>query len=175
MKKIKFILNDNGFTIVEIFLAVVITAIVLTIITSMIIQTFNVFDSNTRRMSAAQLAELATTEISGHLRTATSYFDEDNLYEDEDSPYFGDPLTNEWHFDGYYSDLDNNVKFIISRNGEKLNISIENGISENRTIINNVDEFYINEINPGEFEIFIKVNDGENIAQKRITVNSRNL
>ena len=160
MKKIKFILNDNGFTIVEIFLAVVITAIVLTIITSMIIQAFNVFDSSTRRMSAAQLAELATTEISGHLRSATSY-DKDN---DEEK----------WRFNGYYSNIEDYVEFIITKDGDQLNISIENGIYEDRTIIHNVDDFDITKMDSGEFVIFIEVNDGDNIARKRITVNSRN-
>jgi len=162
MKNIFSLNNDNGLTVIELLLAILILGIVMTAITTMIVQSFDLFDSSTRRMSAGQLAELALDQIALHLRTATSEINEDN---------------GKWQFDGYYVDSDDQVSFEIILDQNQLRLRIDD-INKTRIITNNVveNEFYItkNE-NENEFELYIMIDDDSNHAEKRITVKSRNL
>ncbi|MFW6378289.1 MAG: type IV pilus modification PilV family protein, partial [Bacillota bacterium] len=137
-------------------MAILILGVVMAAITTMIVQSFDVFDSSTRRMSAGQLAELGLSEVGGYLRTATNF--EHNV---------------NWKFDGYHPETDDqNVKFELSLDNESLKLNVT-GLNE-RTILNNVKDFNINE-DDGDFIINIEVEDSEgNTANKRLTVRSRN-
>jgi len=165
-KLIRF--NDNdGFTVIELLMAIIILGVVMAAITTMIVQSFNVFDSSTRRMSAGQLAELGLSEVGGYLRSATEIVDDNGP----------------WKFRGYHPNIDEegideDFLFVFNLEDKRLLLNVydeDDTIIYNRTIINNVMEFEI-EINGNEFVINIKVEDGEgNIARKRLSVSSRNL
>ena len=168
-KLIKFYDND-GFTVIELLMAIIILGVVMAAITTMIVQSFNVFDSSTRRMSAGQLAELALSEVGGYLRSATDATTEGNI-DDDNKPY------GPWRFKGYHPEYDNVVDFIfdLDENTQQLILDV---VDINRVIANNVQEFYIEKEvdSENEFVIYIEVKDGEdNIARKRINITSRNL
>lgn len=167
MKKIIRFYEKDGFTVIELLMAILILGVVMAAVTTMIVQSFDVFDSSTRRMSAGQLAELALSEVGGYLRTVTPYEDERN-FEDEFK-------VDSWTFYGYHPDTgDESVEFKLSLENESLKLNIS-GLSE-RTVLNNVKEFDISKINGNEFEIYIKAEDGDgNTAQKRLSISSRNL
>ncbi len=164
------IIDNKGLTVIELLVAIVILGVVMAIVTGMVVQSFNVFDSSTRRMSAGQLAELAKTEIAGYLRTTIPHTD--NNFED----------LGEWRFKGYhprYPDLI--VDFTIKHDeaNNTLSVEINGGEIEGQSvlILNNVVDFDINQLdddNDSFFEIYVKIDDGDNIATKRTTVKSRN-
>jgi len=161
MRKIIRFYDNDGFTVIELLMAIVILGVVMAAVTTMIVQSFNVFDSSTRRMSAGQLAELALSEVGGYLRSTTEIISLDE--------------NGSWKFSGYHPDNEDEVvtlEFNLVNKTLKLKV---NDI-EKRTILNNVEEFDISSINDNEFEVFIRVQDGEgNIAIKRSTIRSRNL
>ena len=71
MNRLKEIIENNkGITLIEILISITILGVVLAIATSMIIQTYNLVPSGTRRMSAKQMAEMHVTEIAPYIRNA---------------------------------------------------------------------------------------------------------
>ena len=80
MSRLKRVIENNkGITLIEILISITILGVVLAIATSMIIQTFNIAPSGTRRMSAKQMAEMHVTEIARYVRNANP----DDIGEDE--------------------------------------------------------------------------------------------
>jgi len=82
MDKLKKLIQANeGFTLVELLLAIGILGIFMTMIIPMIIQPFNIVVPSSQRMSAKQMAELHVTEISRYVRNGEKdkiNYDEDN-------------------------------------------------------------------------------------------------
>jgi len=171
IKNINVFSNIKGLTLVELLVAITLLGFVLTIATAMILPSYEIYDSSTRRMSASQLAELAKTEVSGYLRMAIDDEDKENK--------FGDDRDN-WEFYGYHRDEGNDiVKYILSHNSDRLEIEVRNSENEeitrhSRMIVNNVKDFHIVEIDSNSLELYIEIDDGEKLAEKRITVNPRN-
>ena len=62
--------NEQGFTLVELMLALAIIGIVVSLSTGMIVNIFNIVRPSTERMSAKQFAEIRLTEISAYARNA---------------------------------------------------------------------------------------------------------
>lgn len=162
------IINDSiktkrGLTVIEMLIAIVILGVVMSIATSMVIQSFNIFGSSTRRMSASQLTELAQTEVALHLRSAKT-----KIYVDADE--------NIYEFDGFYEGNEGTLKFVFDSNSEKLLLSFEKPGEDtiNRTIANNIVEFEV-EGESNEFDIYIKAKDDNNTSEKRLSITSRNL
>ena len=168
MKKLIIFYDNDGFTVIELLMAIIILGVVMAAITTMIVQSFNVFDSSTRRMSAGQLAELALSEVGGYLRSATDVTSDGNI-DDNNKP------DGPWKFKGYHLDNEDEI-VMLEFNLVNKSLQLKVNDIEKRIILNNVEEFDISTINGNEFEIFIKVEDGdENIAEKRLNISSRNL
>ena len=167
MRKIIRFYKNDGFTIIELLMAIIILGVVMAAITTMIVQSFNVFDSSTRRMSAGQLAELGLSEVGRVLRSAKTIPGipvDGHEFDDEDKSY---------SFTGYIDDSDTKEEIVIEFKNNRIYINDE-------IRLNNVEKFNIVPILDeegqvtGEMRINIKVNDGDNTAIKQSTVNSRN-
>ncbi|MDZ7672691.1 MAG: prepilin-type N-terminal cleavage/methylation domain-containing protein [Halanaerobiales bacterium] len=71
MKKINDIIkNNNGFTLIEILLAIAIIGIAISMSTGMITQAFRIIIPNNERMNVKQMAEINLREISPYVRNA---------------------------------------------------------------------------------------------------------
>ena len=170
MRKIIRFYKNDGFTIIELLMAIIILGVVMAAITTMIVQSFNVFDSSTRRMSAGQLAELGLSEVGRVLRSAKTIpgipvdGDEFDEFDDKDKTY---------SFTGYIDDSDTKEEIVIEFSDNRIVINGE-------IRLNNVEKFNIVPIldeegqGTGEMRINIEANDGDNTAIKQSTVNSRN-
>ncbi|TDO92258.1 prepilin-type N-terminal cleavage/methylation domain-containing protein [Halanaerobium saccharolyticum] len=62
--------NNNGFTLVEILLVILILAVVMTIGATTLIQVFNIVPESNERMSTRQLAEINLSTIATYIRNA---------------------------------------------------------------------------------------------------------
>lgn len=154
------LLNIKGVTLVELLIAITIFSVVMLIATSMIIQSFNIFNRSAETVSTNQLAEIMLDDITNNLREITSFNGENNKV---------------WSFTAKDNGSDVNLKIIYS--GDELKISVDNQIIRS---IKNVRDFYINpvETNPDmeRFTIYLKVEDeAGKIIKKRREVLSRNL
>jgi len=167
MRKLIRFYDNDGFTVIELLMAIVILGVIMAAITTMIVQSFNVFDSSTRRISAGQLAELALSEVGGYLRSVTPYEEDKGDFEDN----FGD---DSWVFYGYHPGTEDQiVKFELNLIDESLLLKVE-GLNE-RTVLNNVKDFDISKEDNNEFIIFIKVEDGDgNVANYNVYVDVYN-
>lgn len=79
----KIIQKNSGITLIEVILATVILGVVLTLTTTMIIQSFNIVEPSSQRMSAKQLTELNLREIARYVRNARK-IDGDKIIDDDD-------------------------------------------------------------------------------------------
>ena len=168
MKKSPEHFSDNeGLTLIELLISIALLGVVLTLATTMLVQSLNVIEPSMKRMSAGQLTELAKSELSTYLRTATTEVSKD----------LDDNGVSTWEFTGYHPTTEDAVEidFTIKHSDENRNVSIESAI-EDRTLVSNVEDLEINNIyDKNSFEIFIRVIDREkNEATKRATVRSRN-
>ena len=168
MKKYTVLFNDfKGFTLVEVIMTILILGVVFSIVTPIVIQSFNIFDISTRRMSANQLAEVAKNEVSQYLRTAIDGSFESN--------------NGSWKFRGFHPESDNdpvNIEIKLENQDLILNVSKDNGevIEDEKLIAYNVSEenFDIS-LNGNTFDITIEINDENNrVVKKNFTVISRN-
>lgn len=149
------VINIKGVTLVELLIAITIFSVVMIIVTSMIIQSFNIFNRSAETVSTKQLAEIMLVDITNNLREITSFKGEANEV---------------WNFTTEDNGSDVNLKIIYS--DKELKISIDNKIIRN---INNVENFNI-ERSANRFIIYLEVEDEEGeIIIKRKEVLSRNL
>jgi len=118
MDKFKKLIQANeGFTLVELLLAIAILGIFMTMIIPMIIEPFNIVVPSSQRMSAKQMAELNVTEISRYIRNAN----EEDI-DTEENKIITDKVT-------------------VSYNDDDNTINIENGVTRS---FNNITYFNIN-------------------------------
>jgi len=161
MRKIIKFYDNDGFTVIELLMAIIILGVVMAAITTMIVQSFNVFDDSTRRMSAGQLAELGLSETGRVLRTAKTI-------PENAGDFNGDNKT--YSFTGYIDDAEETILIEFENNRILINDEVR---------LNNVERFNIEPIldegnKTGEMRVNIEVNDGDNIAIKRSNIKSRN-
>ena len=181
MKKLIRFYDNDGFTIIELLMAIIILGVVMAAITTMIVQSFNVFDSSTRRMSAGQLTELALSEVGGYLRAVRGprNISDYNLYIDPDTGEIDPEIDKEYDFSGFYNDEQVNIKIEYISDSNRLVLAVDGDVERN--MLNNVTGFYIDideedDELTGNFDIYIKAEDGEgNIAEKRLNIKSRNI
>lgn len=170
-------MNKKGLTLVELLIAIVILGVVMTLISTILVQSFNIFRDSTERVSKNRLSQIMVEDLSKKIREG-HYFDFRN--------------NNTWIF---YSgkDSDGNLieNFRIEYNNELLSI-IKDG-SEVRTL-EEVDNFKLssyatdtddNEIffyngdnialNSFVFEFEVEVNVGNDTIIEQKSVYSRNL
>lgn len=148
------VINIKGVTLVELLIAITIFSVVMMIATSMIIQSFNIFNRSVDTVSTKQLAEVMLVDITNNLREIISYNGENN---------------NEWDFT-----LNNGseVNLEIKYSGDEVQMLVEDEIIRS---IKNVDDFDI-ERSENRFIIYLEVEDEEGeIIIKRKEVLSRNL
>lgn len=103
--------NNRGLTLVELLLTLVILAVVMTLIATILVQSFNIFRESTERVSKNRLTQIMIKDLSQNIREG----------------HFFDFRNNNWVF---YSgkDADGNLieDFKIKYNSGKLSI-IKNG------------------------------------------------
>lgn len=161
MNKItEYLVDKKALTLIEILLSVIILGVILTIATTMIIQTFGIVGSSSSRMSTKQLTALAEDRIEKHLRTAVE--SDDNNFDKEQSP---------WIFKGYSNDGDE-IEYRVELKNKQLFLKVGNQPKE--VILSNVDEFYIEKKNNGAFKLFLKVKDESNFISSEKIVTARN-
>lgn len=174
--------DNSGLTLIELIVGITLLGVVITLATTMLVQSLTVIEPSMRRMSAGQLTELAKNELATYLRTATSVDFAEIDIDDEN----GD--EGPWVFKGFHPATDgaDEVRFTFyideSDPGYRLNVEsynvAEEKIIEDRTIVSNIVKLEIikNEKNGRySFDIFIKVVDRDgNEATKRAAVRSRN-
>lgn len=161
IKKDKFIFNYRGLSLVEVLLSIIILGIVISIVTMMTIQTFNIVGTSSNRLSSSQLADLALAKIEKHLQTAVK----------NNSNDFGKNKV-KWKFTGY-SDDGKKEKYIIELKNNNLYLKISDKPKEQ--ILENVKAFFISETNTeGAFKISLKLTDESNKVEKDLLVISRN-
>lgn len=160
MKKVKkYLIDKRALTLIEILLSIIILGVVVTIATTMIIQTFGIVGSSSSRMSTKQLTALAEDRIEKHLRTAAK--NPDNNFGKE-SP---------WVFSGYSNEGDP-VKYKLELKNNQLHLKV--GIQAEEVILNNVNKFYIIDENNGVFKLYFDVNDDSNSISSEKIVTARN-
>lgn len=153
--------DKKALTLIELLLVIIILGIVITIATTIIIQTFGIVGSSSGRMSTKQLTDLAENRIEKHLQTAIN----------DVSNNFGDEQF-QWSFKGY-SDAGEEIEYKVNLRNNKLVLKI--GDKAEEVILNNVNNFYIIEINTnGVFRIYFDVNDDSNLIKSKKIVTARN-
>lgn len=160
-------LNNNGITLVELLVGIILIGVVFMIVTTLVVQSFDIFRSSTDRMNANQLIELAQSEIVGCLRAAYSGADEDINRFGENRDY--------WQFKSRCPD-GNEVVYRIRHENSELNIYIGkdvNSLSLERRVIGNVSDFYLDK-DDNIFTVFIETEVDGSSAEKTIKVSSRN-
>ncbi|ADO77001.1 pilus assembly FimT family protein [Halanaerobium praevalens] len=162
MNKNNCFFYNKGITIIEILITVMILGVVFSVASPMIIQTFNIFDKSSIRITQNRLADLMLEDISTHFKSAMSYNEKKinglNIYEFEAySPQSGNQKT---------------YKIIETANSE-LEFR-ENGNLIRR--IENVEKFKINNDNPPIYFLELKINkeNGEKL-EKQISLYARNI
>lgn len=167
--KNKYIIDMSGMTLVEVLMTLIILGVVMLVITTMIVQAYNVFRSSTTRMSVGQLAEMTIREVSEYLKSATPV--------NESFDFTGNDTS--WNFIAYYQD--ERRWFEVEFNGDIVSLemyNIDNGergtFIEERDLAYEIDEFIMTS-NNGEFEIKIVYQDefGDRV-EKNSTSRSRN-
>jgi len=165
----KYFSNQEGLTLIELLIAIFIFLVVITIVSSMLVQSLNVIEPSMRRMSYSQLAELGKREIASYLRMAVTV-------EEGWDKGFGGP----WEFSGYHPVQGKNenpvrvIDYKIELSGRQL--IMENEIDGSRVLANNVDNFSIKKNDNNNFSIEIMIRDeDDNLAKKFTRVRSRNL
>lgn len=164
---VDLIKEEDGVTLIEILIAASFIALVMTLASTMIIQSFNIFRGSTYRMSAGQMAELSTDEIALKLREAEKICEEIKN---------GEPL--EVPGETYTIDLPEDEINIIRRNnpgepGDRLVINSEDG---SRGLAYGIESFRIRKENQTDFIIEIEYIDDDKVSrQKSLSVTSRNL
>lgn len=66
--------NDKGLTLVELLIAIVILTIVMALIATILVQTFNIFSNSTERVSKDRLIQIMIEDLSQNIREG-HYFD----------------------------------------------------------------------------------------------------
>lgn len=153
---------NRGITIIEILITVIILGIVFSVVAPMIIQTFDIFEESSIRITENKLADIMLKDISIHFKSAISYNKNTinglNIYEFEAySPRSGNQKT---------------YKIVETTNSE-LEFR-ENGNLVRK--IGNVESFNINDDNPPIYFLELKINkeNGKEL-EKQISLYSRNI
>lgn len=155
--------DKKALTLIEILLVIIILGIVITIATTIIIQTFGIVGSSSSRLSTKQLTSLAEDRIEKHLRTAIESSDND-FGKEEDKI--------KWEFKGY-SNTGEEIGYEVELKNNKLTLSTDNKTEE--VILNNVNDFYIEELNTnGVFRVYFNVKDNSNSIKSKKIVTARN-
>jgi len=161
--KLKYLVDKKALTLIEILFVLIILGVVIMIATTMIIQTFGIVGTSSRRMSAKQLTALAEDKIEKYLHTAID--SSDNNFGKEQNQY-------QWVFKGY-SHAGEEIEYKVELKNDKLTLSI--GAQPEEVILNNVDEFYIEKVNNnGVFRIYFDVKDNSNSIKSEKIVTARN-
>ena len=159
----KFISIDNGLTLVEILMTIIILGVVILIVTSMIIQSFSIVDDSSQRITQNRLVEIMLEDISNYFRSATDFtVVSSSVYEFEAySPYDGNENTYRISYDNTNSEL------IFEENGNVLRVV--SGISSFNIISGTDSNSYI-------YQISVTYTDENGIQfEKQINLYARNL
>jgi len=150
---------NRGFTILEVILTIIVLTVVLTISSSIIIQTFNIFEDSTERLTRNRLAEIMLTDIAQYLRAAT---ETDSLKDNKIFKAYSPAGGTEKNYSFEYREADNKLLFKEEGNLlRKLDYVSENG--------------FVIDTDGDMIEIFITINnEAGNKVKKSLKVYARN-
>lgn len=153
-EKLKIFKKENGFTVIELLVAIVIMGAVLAIATTMIVQSFNVFRSSTYRMSAGQMAEMTLRQIALQVRAAEN-----------------DPSNNGNNYS--FDHPDHNVEISYDEDNRRLSLYTNSDLVISAHSVTN---FKLESINENEFRLEIEyIDEEEGEKFKSTRVKSRNI
>ncbi len=156
--------DKKALTLIEILLVIIILGIVITIATTIIIQTFGIVGSSSSRLSTKQLTALAEDRVEKYLHTAFNSSDNN----------FG-KNQNQWIFKGY-SSTGEEIKYKFELKANKITLSIDDQPEE--IILNNVNDFYIKKADDyddnGVFKLYFDVKDNSTSISIEKIVAARN-
>jgi competence protein ComGC len=169
MNKNKLILNINGMTLVEALLTIIVLGVVMLIVTSMIIQSYNVFENTSERLTKNRLVEIMLQDIKNHIRTATN---KDNYNKSEILNASGQKIGELYSFQSFPNNNTTKINYEIKHLNEDKLIFYEN----NKVIreINNVLKFNITRKG---YLFYIKIifsDESNNEKEKTLTIFARN-
>lgn len=137
--------NNKGLTLVELLITLTILALVMTLIATILIQAFNVFNSSTERISTNRLTQIMVEDITQNIREY-SYFDfEDN---------------NKWKFTSDRTD-----DFIIKYDENKKELTLNKSDEEFRKL-EGVEAFNLKSYASDQIEYYKKIGENKEIKFK---------
>lgn len=137
--------NNKGLTLVELLITLTILAIVMTLVATILVQAFNIFNSSTERVSNNRLTQIMVEDITQNIREY-SYFDFKN--------------NNKWEFD---PDKTNN--FIIEYNENKKKLSLTKSGNKFRSL-EGVESFKLKSYASDQIEYYNEVGKNKEIEFK---------
>ncbi|TDO92248.1 prepilin-type N-terminal cleavage/methylation domain-containing protein [Halanaerobium saccharolyticum] len=162
MNKNEHLLDNNGITLIEILMSVIILGLVMAIATPMIIKTFNIVEDSSVRITQNRMADIMLEDISKYFKSAVSF---------EENTINGLEI---YKFEAF-SPQDGNKKNykIIETSDSKLEFR-ENGKLIRK--IDSVDDFDINKDNSPLYIFKLRViNQSEEIIIKQLNLDARNI
>ncbi|PTV99089.1 prepilin-type N-terminal cleavage/methylation domain-containing protein [Halanaerobium saccharolyticum] len=161
MNKNEHLVYNNGITLIEILMAVIILGAVMSIATPMIIQTFNIVEDSSVRITKNRMADIMLEDISKYFRSAVSY--DKNTINGLDI----------YEFEAFSPQDGNRKNYkIIETSDSKLEFR-ENGNLIRK--IDNVDDFNINEDNPPLYIFKLRVIIQSEEIIKQFNLDARNI
>jgi len=148
----KKIYNQKGFTLIELLLVISLIGIITPLAGNMFVQSFDIFNSGVERMNRSQRMELAVSEISNYLKSATTSPDNNRI------DAVGDEITFESKKSGENESVE--LKGVSSNSGTGVSIELSYGGNRNRVILNDVKSLEIEELEDKGFELYIEDDNG---------------
>ncbi len=144
--------NQKGFTLIELILVISLIGIITPLAGNMIVQSFDIFNSGVERMNRSQRIELAVSEISNYLKSATTLPDKNTI------DAAGETITFESNKSGTNQSIE--LKGLASDNGSGVSIEIIYGGNRKRRILDNIKVLKIEELKDNGLKLFIEDDNG---------------
>lgn len=156
--------NNIGITLIEILMAVIVLGAVMSVVTPMIIQSFNIVEDSSVRISQNRLADIMLKNIGDHLKSAVSPVNEENKMN-------GSTI---YEFDAYSLQNGNKKSYKIIKTSDSELEFKENGNLLRE--IRNVKHFDIIKDNSPLYILELKVlTESGEIINKQLNINARNI
>lgn len=144
--------NQKGFTLIELILVISLIGIITPLAGNMLVQSFDIFNSGVERMQRSQRIELAVSEISNYLKSATTLPDKNII------DAAGETITFESNKTGKNQSIE--LKGLASESGSGVSIEIIYGGNRNRIILNDIKGLEIEDLEDKGLRLLIEDYNG---------------
>lgn len=146
------IYNQKGFTLIELLLVISLIGIITPLAGNMFVQSFDIFNSGVERMNRSQRIEIASSEISNYLKSATTSPDR-NIIDAAD-----EKITFESNRSGKNQSVE--LKGLTSDSGNGFSIEINYGGNKKHIILNDIIRLEIKDLEDKGFKLLIEHENG---------------